>query len=67
MLAQDGARVDCACLSVRSGEPCGVTPVLQDRYMGLMRHLKPRQKAEVRKIREAKGVRAAIARARRLS
>ncbi len=41
--------------------------VLQGRYMGFMRQLKPRQKAQVRKIREAKGVRAAIARARRLA
>jgi len=32
-----------------------------------MRHLKLRQKAQVRKIREAKGVRASIARARRLA
>jgi hypothetical protein len=35
--------------------------VLQGRYMGYMRQLKPRQKAQVRRIREAKGVRAAIA------
>src|SRR5690349_19725344 len=33
----------------------------QGRYMGYMRQLKPRQKAQVRKVREAKGVRAAIA------
>ena len=41
--------------------------VLQGRYMGFMRQLKPRQKAQVRKIREAKGVRAAIARAREMA
>jgi hypothetical protein len=41
--------------------------VLLGRYMGLMRYLKPRQKALVRKIREAKGVRAAIAKARKLA
>jgi len=35
--------------------------------MGYVRQLKPRQKAQVRKIREAKGVRAAIARARWLA
>jgi hypothetical protein len=29
--------------------------VLQGRYMGYMRQLKPRQKAQVRNIREAKG------------
>ncbi len=39
---------------------------LQGRYMGYMRQLKPRQKALVRRIKETKGVRAAIARARRL-
>ena len=41
--------------------------VLQGRYMGYMRQLKPRQKAQVRKIRGANGVRAAIQRARNLS
>ena len=41
--------------------------VLQGRYMGFMRQLKPRQKAQVRKIREAKGVRVAIVRARKLA
>jgi len=40
--------------------------VLQGRYMGYMRQLKPRQKAQVRKIREVKGVRVAIVRARML-
>jgi len=41
--------------------------VLQGRYIGHIRHLKPRQKALVRKIREANGVKAAIAKAKRLS
>ena len=41
--------------------------VLQGRYMGYMRQLKPRQKALVRKIREAKGVKAAIVRAKQLA
>jgi len=41
--------------------------VLQGRYMGFMRQLKPRQKAQVRKIREAKGVRAAIERAKEMT
>ena len=40
---------------------------LQGRYMGYMRRLKPRQKAQVRKIKETRGVRAAIARARQMS
>src|SRR6266699_600392 len=38
--------------------------VLHGRYMGHMRQLKPRQKAQTRKIREVNGVRAAIVRAR---
>ena len=41
--------------------------VLQGRYMGYMRQLKPKQKAQVRKVREAKGVRVAITRARHLA
>jgi len=41
--------------------------VLQGRYMGFMRQLKPKQKAQVRKLKEAKGVRAAIATAKRLA
>ena len=40
---------------------------LQGRYMGYMRQLKPRQKAQVRKIKETKGVKAAISKAKRLS
>jgi len=40
---------------------------LQGRYMGTMRGLKPRQRARVKRIREAKGVRAAIAAARRMA
>ncbi len=41
--------------------------VLQGRYMGYMRQLKPRQKAQVKNIRETRGVRAAIQRARKLA
>ena len=44
-----------------------VSMVLQGRYMGYMRQLKPRQKAQVRRIREAMGVRAAIAKAKDLA
>jgi hypothetical protein len=40
---------------------------LQGQYLGYMRGLKPRQKAKVRAIREKKGVRAAIAAAKRMS
>ena len=39
---------------------------LHGRYIGYLRHLKPRQKAEVRALRERRGVKASIARARRL-
>jgi hypothetical protein len=35
--------------------------------MGFMRQLKPRQKAQVRKLKEVKGVRAAIVRAKVLA
>ena len=41
--------------------------VLQGRYMGFMRQLQPKQKAQVKKIRETRGTRAAIARARQLA
>ena len=41
--------------------------ILQGRYMGFMRQLQPRQKAQVKKIRETRGTRAAIARARQLA
>lgn len=40
---------------------------LQGRYMGYMRQLKPKQKTEVRKLREQKGVEAAIKHAQALS
>ena len=39
---------------------------LHGRYMGYIRQLKPRAKAQVKALREKKGVKAAIARARRL-
>ncbi len=41
--------------------------VLQGRYMGYVRQLKPRQKAQVRTVRQKKGVRVAIQRARELA
>jgi len=40
---------------------------LQGRYMGTLRGLKPRQRARVKKVRAAKGIRAAIAEARRMA
>jgi len=51
------------CLSTKAR----ASLVLQGRYMGYMKQLTPRQKAQVRKVKEVKGVRAAIATARRLS
>jgi hypothetical protein len=39
---------------------------LQGQYMGFTRSLRPRQKAQVKATREAKGIRAAIALAKRL-
>ncbi len=44
----------------------GSDSMYQGRYMGYMRQLKPRQKVQVRRIREAKGVKAAIVRAKQL-
>ena len=41
--------------------------VLQGRYLGYMRQLKPAQKARVKKVRTTKGIRAAIAAAKRLA
>lgn len=40
---------------------------LQGRYMGFMRQLKPRQKADVRAVREKKGIETAIKRARQMA
>jgi hypothetical protein len=40
---------------------------LHGKYLGYLRHLKPRAKAKVRALRAKKGVRAAIARARKLA
>ena len=39
---------------------------LQGQYMGYLRNLKPRQKAQVKAMRAKKGVRAAIAMAKRV-
>ena len=40
---------------------------LQGRYMGTLRGLGPRQRSRVKKVRAAKGIRAAIAEARRMT
>ena len=39
---------------------------LQGQYLGHMRHLRPRQRARVKALRAAKGVRVAVALARRM-
>jgi hypothetical protein len=39
---------------------------LQGQYMGYMRKLKPKQKAQVKAVREKKGIRAAIAAAKKM-
>jgi hypothetical protein len=41
--------------------------VLQGRYMGFMRQLKPRQKAQVRNLKVSRGVQAAIKKAKQLA
>jgi hypothetical protein len=41
--------------------------VLQGRYMGYMRQLKPRQKEQAREMRGTKGVKAAISDAKRMA
>jgi len=57
----------------RTGRKLKITPArraalkLQGQYMGYMRNLKPRQKAQVKSIKAAKGIRAAIATAKRLA
>ncbi len=40
---------------------------LQGQYMGYLRNLKPRQKAQVKALRARKGLRAAISEAKRLA
>jgi hypothetical protein len=57
---QNGAQARKSRRRPRLSAKARVSLVLQGRYMGYMRQLKPRQKAQVRKIKEAKGVRAAI-------
>jgi hypothetical protein len=52
---------------VRLSAKARASLVLQGRYMGFMRQLKPRQKVQVRKVKEAKGVRVAISMARRFA
>jgi hypothetical protein len=64
---QNGAKPEKPRRRPRLSRKARASLVLQGRYMGFMRQLKPRQKVQVRKIKEAKGVKAAIARAKALA
>ena len=67
MLSQlDGGAIGTRFQS-RLSRKARVSLILQGRYMGYMRQLKPRQKAQVRRIKKTKGVRRAIQRARKLA
>lgn len=67
VIAKSGSSIMDARRRPRLSAKARASLVLQGRYMGFMRQLKPKQKAQVRKVRVAKGVRAAIARAKVLS
>ena len=71
MLSQMDGRIERRKPRARTRRPLSAKAraslKLQGRYMGYMRQLKPRQKAQVRKIKETKGVRAAIVMARKLA
>ena len=64
---RNGAEAERTSRRPRLSSKARASLVLQGRYMGYMRQLKPRQKAQVRKVKETRGVRAAIAKARGLS
>ena len=64
---QNGARPEKPRRRAHPSRKARASLVLQGRYMGYMRQLKPKQKTQVRKLKEAKGVRAAIARAKVLA
>jgi hypothetical protein len=66
-MSLNGARKGNGRSSPRLSAKARASLVLQGRYMGYMRQLKPRQKAQVRRIKEAKGVRAAIQMASKLA
>ncbi|MBI3450404.1 MAG: hypothetical protein HY049_16000 [Acidobacteria bacterium] len=66
-------KIDGRAIAPRSRPPLRLTESrrkalkLQGVYMGTMRGLKPRQRAQVKKIRVRKGLRAAISAARRMA
>jgi hypothetical protein len=67
------SRSNAAKPSRKSSRKLKLTPArlralkLHGRYLGYIRQLKPRQRAEVKALRAKKGVQAAIKRARRLA
>ncbi len=69
----DISRNDSATLKGKPSRKLKLTPArlkalrLHGRYLGYVRQLKPRQRAQVKSIREKKGVKAAIKRARKLA
>jgi hypothetical protein len=65
--ATNGAKPKKASRRRRLSAKIRAALVLQGRYMGFMRQLKPRQKIQVRKVKETRGVRPAIATARKLA
>jgi len=65
--AKNGSQDEQARRRPRLSAKARASLVLQGRYMGYMRQLKPKQKAQVRKIRESKGMKMAITKARELA
>jgi hypothetical protein len=65
--AQNSANGSVPGRRIRLSAPRRAALKLQGRYMGYIRNLKPKEKARVRALREAKGIRPAIALARRLA
>ena len=65
--------IGAATIAPLAGRKLRLTPArraalkLQGQYMGYMRNLKPREKARIKEIRAAKGIRSAIVAAKRLS
>jgi len=61
-----------ACVTVTAARKLRLSPKrraqlkLQGQYMAYLRALKPKQKAEVKRLREMKGMQAALVRVRRL-
>ncbi|MBZ5639092.1 MAG: hypothetical protein LAO51_10120 [Acidobacteriia bacterium] len=69
----DGAGLGGSSEDVPKKRKLGLSPErraalkLQGQYMGYLRSLKPRQKAQIKAVRVEKGIRAAIAMAKRVA